>query len=109
MTTEISAALQARLDTLLARHQAVERHLRNADGRLDADDPDRAAFSQNDEVLERLDDQALAEIDALRSALDRVAAGTYGVCVACGADIAPGRLQALPHIATCTTCASLGA
>jgi DnaK suppressor protein len=44
----------------------------------------------------------LAEIDA---ALERVAGGTYGVCVRCGSAIGPARLEARPAAPTCVTCA----
>ena len=47
----------------------------------------------------------LAEIDA---ALERVGAGTYGVCERCGAAIGEARLDALPAARTCITCASGG-
>jgi RNA polymerase-binding transcription factor DksA len=46
--------------------------------------------------------QRIAEVDA---ALTRVAAGTYGVCTACGEAIAPGRLRARPAAALCIACA----
>lgn len=43
--------------------------------------------------------------DASR-ALHRIADGSYGWCEDCGAAIAIERLEALPHILTCTVCAS---
>ena len=45
----------------------------------------------------------VAEVDA---ALDRVDAGTYGVCEVCGRDIGAPRLEALPAARTCIACAS---
>ena len=44
----------------------------------------------------------VAEVDA---ALDRVEAGTYGVCEVCGRDIGAPRLEALPAARTCIRCA----
>jgi DnaK suppressor protein len=44
---------------------------------------------------------ALRDID---DALDRMAAGTYGVCVACHATIPVERLAALPMTPLCTPC-----
>lgn len=47
--------------------------------------------------------------DALRridQALARLDAGTYGICVLCGEDIAPKRLALDPAIATCLECAA---
>jgi DnaK suppressor protein len=45
--------------------------------------------------------QHLAAIDA---ALERLDAGTYGACTACGQPIAPDRLEALPWTALCIDC-----
>ncbi|MEM8850238.1 MAG: TraR/DksA C4-type zinc finger protein, partial [Pseudomonadota bacterium] len=44
-------------------------------------------------------------IRAIDAALARIAAGTYGICVKCGADISPERLVAVPTAALCRTCA----
>ena len=46
------------------------------------------------------------EMDRIRAALDRLAAGTFGSCTRCGAAIAPGRLEVLPHAETCIDCQS---
>ncbi|MBD3926789.1 TraR/DksA C4-type zinc finger protein [Nocardioides cavernae] len=45
----------------------------------------------------------VAEVDA---ALERVEAGTYGVCEVCGRDIGAPRLEALPAARRCIRCAS---
>ncbi|MGH9291213.1 MAG: TraR/DksA family transcriptional regulator [Acidimicrobiales bacterium] len=44
-----------------------------------------------------------AEIDR---ALSKLAEGTYGSCDACGADIDPDRLEALPWAVLCVACKS---
>ena len=38
-----------------------------------------------------------------------IAAGTYGICVDCGAEIPAGRLQAIPDAERCVSCQSLAA
>lgn len=38
-------------------------------------------------------------------ALERVEDGTYGTCVACGDQIATGRLEIMPETRLCTKCA----
>jgi DnaK suppressor protein len=43
-------------------------------------------------------------LDHVKSALDRVRAGTYGVCSRCGADIPPARLEAMPTATLCIKC-----
>lgn len=43
----------------------------------------------------------------IERALERVEAGTYGVCGRCGKPISVARLEAMPATTTCITCASL--
>ena|SRR5689334_15039912 len=40
----------------------------------------------------------------IEGALARCAGGTYGVCEACGEDITPIRLKAIPWARNCVTC-----
>jgi DnaK suppressor protein len=54
-----------------------------------------------DYTLEATDGRLLAEIDA---ALARIENGTYGICVNCGAQIAPERLEAVPWATLCIEC-----
>jgi DnaK suppressor protein len=54
-----------------------------------------------DYTLEESDGRLLAAID---QALARIEAGTYGVCVNCGAQIAPERLEAMPWATLCIDC-----
>ncbi len=99
-------ALVDKLDTMERRTGAVEANLRGGDGRLELDSQDRASLTENDEVLVALDDAGRDEIVLLRSALDRLDAGTYGTCLRCGGGIAPGRLAALPEAPFCAACAA---
>jgi len=48
-------------------------------------------------------EEALAEVD---NALEKIDAGTYGVCEECGKEIAPARLEAKPEARLCIDCAS---
>ena len=56
---------------------------------------------QRDLALRDRADQQLALVDA---ALDRIEAGTFGVCARCGEAIAPERLEALPWAPRCIEC-----
>jgi DnaK suppressor protein len=38
------------------------------------------------------------------AAVDRIADGSYGICLSCGADIQPRRLEAVPWASYCTQC-----
>lgn len=93
--------LLERLGTLTGRGDAIARHLRGEDGRRDADFGDIANFTAADEVLEGLEEAALAEIRQIRTALQRIEVGTYGTCVVGGEEIPAGRLRALPATPFC--------
>jgi DnaK suppressor protein len=54
-----------------------------------------------DYTLEEHDGRLLQAID---EALARVDGGTYGVCVNCGAQIPPERLEAMPWATLCIEC-----
>jgi DnaK suppressor protein len=46
----------------------------------------------------------LGRIDEIDAALDRIAAGTYGTCVHCGAAIPTERLEFRPYAVSCVAC-----
>jgi RNA polymerase-binding transcription factor DksA len=74
----------------------------NAD---DEHDPEghTIAFERSQlDTLIRQGETRLAEVDA---ALARLAGGSYGTCVVCGAPIPAERLEARPSAATCVGCA----
>ncbi len=94
--------LRARLRELDKRLTRVEDQL---DEPVDPDSEERATEREGDEVLESLGSAGLAEIRMIQAALDRIADGTYGVCVACGENISEERLDAVPHAPRCRNCA----
>jgi RNA polymerase-binding transcription factor DksA len=60
-------------------------------------------FAQQRDIALR--DSERAQLRQVEDALERLDASTYGTCRVCGRPIAPGRLEALPWIATCIDCA----
>lgn len=60
------------------------------------------------QLLDRLDGRAKAEIEAIDQALVRIETGQYGRCEICGKDIPQSRLEALPAVVTCVSCAQAG-
>ncbi len=109
--TDSARRLRARaqeLDVLLDRLARDEQSVRadRADATADDEhDPEGVTLSsewQRIEALRRATQAERAEIDA---ALERVAAGTYGVCVSCGLPIPVGRLAARPMATMCVACA----
>ena len=94
--------LRGRLKELTGRLVVVDHAL---DERPSPDAEERAVEREDDEVLEGLGQVGLAEIATIRSALDRIADGSYGVCVACGNPISEARLKAIPQTPRCRNCA----
>ena len=94
---------------LLARRAELVATLDRIEDALDDEPPkdweDRASERQGDEVLEALGATELAELRQIDAALARVAEGTYGTCMRCGATIAEARLAVLPATPLCRTCA----
>lgn len=98
---EARAKLERKLATLTARVAKIQGHLQEPG---DRDWQERATAIQNDEVLERLDEAELREIDDIRTALGRIDAGSYGDCASCGKPIGEARLEALPYTSRCIAC-----
>ena len=99
-----------RKEQLLARKQELQEKLQEIENLLDqpapADDEERALEREDDEVLERLGQSGLHEIQMIDAALGRVEEGTYGECAKCGEDIAEERLDLLPYTPLCRHCAA---
>ncbi|WP_144575292.1 TraR/DksA C4-type zinc finger protein [Agrobacterium sp. DE0009] len=70
------------------------------------DDDDRATERSNDEVLDEMGQAGQDELRAIDAALDRIANGTFGICVKCGREISPERLKAVPYTPFCRGCAA---
>ncbi len=107
-----AAVLRARaadLDALLARLAADDDAVRadRADQTADDEhDPEGSTLSGEWQRIEALRRSAASERAEVDAALDRVAAGTYGVCVVCGRAIPAARLEARPFATTCVGCAA---
>lgn len=95
-------------DILIARQAELRNRLVRIETDLDQprnpDDDDRAVERNNDEVLEGLGDAGQRELEAIAAALDRISAGSFGICAKCGAPIAEARLKSVPHAALCSDC-----
>ena len=105
MTTHenIAKAHRARLSELTGHLAEIDSELRK---RLSADSEERATDLENQDALEGIKNSEIQEVHQIQGALRRIAEGTYGVCVQCGADIDPKRLEALPIATRCISCAA---
>lgn len=99
----IKHLLERKLDQITDRARRIEMELRDPGSK---DSQERAIESENQEVLERLNEAERAEIQEIRAALARIDAGTYQVCSRCGGEIAAKRLEALPYTGVCVSCSS---
>jgi DnaK suppressor protein len=107
-TTPFKAALQLQRQSLLTqlttlrggevgRAQASTEHFA---GREDT----QAATNTARDLEFALDAHDTTEIAAVDAALQRIAEGSYGDCLACGAPIAEARLKAAPEASRCIAC-----
>jgi RNA polymerase-binding protein DksA len=113
--TMMAENVQAVLQSLLAEMQHVKEeiaeHARLAQERSTAgndigDDASQISEVSKNLALKRHLEALLAQIE---SAIRRIEQGVYGMCERCGQAIHPERLQALPYVTRCVTCARAGA
>jgi RNA polymerase-binding transcription factor len=65
---------------------------------------DLASEERDRDISMILSDRDRQKLLAIDDALERIKAGTYGMCEACELDIAEDRLKALPFTRLCVTC-----
>lgn len=101
-------------DRLLARRAQLLHRFRYASELADelAEDRsvevvDRANDQWDAHVLSKLGDAETKQLSAVLAALQRLADGSYGTCVACHEPIEDARLTAVPEAAFCAPCARL--
>ncbi|MEU4191839.1 TraR/DksA C4-type zinc finger protein [Kribbella sp. NPDC026611] len=75
----------------------------NAD---DEHDPEGATIAFERSQVAALVQQVQGQLTEVEAALDRLSAGSYGICEVCGQPIPEARLQARPTARTCVECAS---
>jgi|SRR6056297_2509630 len=101
--TDAKTCLIARRRELTGDLARIEHELHDP---IWADWEDAASERQGYEVLKTLGAHDKTEIRAIDAALARIEDGSYGICIRCGSDISPKRLEALPTAAVCRACAS---
>lgn len=108
MTTATPDTAKPRLEAQLAELEAREANItRDLAEPLNADSSEQAVEMEDDQSLEAQALLVTREIASVKRALARIEDGEYGVCVRCGGDINPARLEARPEAALCIGCASV--
>ena len=106
-----SALQRSARATLLERRRQLSETLGRAEHEAnelyethEVDWEDQAANVTTATGLERIGDRERAQLVSVVAALDRLDAGTWGNCVACGQDIPDDRLRAMPEATRCAGC-----
>jgi len=102
-----------KVELKLARH-ILERHLKETSsnrGLTDsirihqvADPVDMTQQAADRDVAVQILDRESVLARRIRSALDRIQDGSYGICLQCEEEIAPKRLKAMPWAELCIAC-----
>ncbi len=100
-TEKIRKRLEARTAKLMQTAREIDAELRETP---DPDFAEHAVEMEDDEVLEGLGQAALTEINQIRTALERLDNGAYGICTSCGNPVGEARLKAVPHAVQCMEC-----
>lgn len=95
--------LKAELEARLNRYHA---HQHREGGPLEKDFEEQASQTQNDEVVDSLENEAREELAQVNHALERITSGEGDECEKCGEPIDPRRLQVLPYTTVCVNCAA---
>ena len=105
------AQLEAARERLLRLRLEVMREVRNAvdtsremgqNGVPDIGDMSANTYSRD--VLLNLSENQRQKIRDIDAALERLAQGEYGICVRCGDEIAPRRMEVRPFSRYCIDC-----
>jgi RNA polymerase-binding transcription factor len=89
------------------RNEAIRVLDRLAEDRVESDAKDIGDFcttTLSKEALFQLTSERRLMVRMIEAALARIQRGTFGICVACGEDINPRRLEALPWTRYCLRC-----
>ena len=100
----LRARLEAKKGELETRLARITENLRRG---YHPDSKERAKELEDSEVVDALGNEARAEIRKISAALRRMDEGEFGLCIACGGEIAEKRLEAHPYAEECIDCARL--
>lgn len=99
---DILKHLQDKKLKLTARVDAIEKDFKK--GRSQ-DFSEQTTECENDQVLDEIHHETKRELQQVNEAIIRIENDNYGRCIKCDEKIAIKRLQALPYIDTCISCA----
>ena len=100
MRASLLAQISAQRGGTVSRADAAAAHFGQPE------DP-RAQVATERELEFALGERETAELAGIAAALERIAAGTYGLCTDCAVTIPSARLQASPEAQRCIPCQEL--
>ena len=103
----IRRQLRHQRDEILAMYEHDVKAGQEASDEGSDDIVDRANNAYSRELLFSLSDGERHTLLRIEEALQRVEAGTYGICSNCGNEIRAGRLKAMPWARYCIDCQEL--
>ena len=102
---QLSEQLIEEQQRLLELIERTKKHLYRREEPYSADFAEQAVEVENNEVVERLDEDAKMDLAHIQKALARIEDGSYGVCTECNNTINEARLKAIPQAELCIDCA----
>jgi len=91
-----------RRDRIMARIRTLDSQLKQLEHKALACDED--GEHQRRSLLTYLSSFHHTEVDQVDSALNRLASGKYGLCLACNGQIEVAWLESFPEAESCSTC-----
>jgi len=104
VTEELTADRLRLIDEVAAADAELSDLLRNSGDGAGDDQADSGSSALEREHELTLVNNTRDLLDQTSHALDRLAAGTFGVCESCGQAIGKARLQAFPRAMLCVSC-----
>jgi DnaK suppressor protein len=110
MATAVKASMTPYRKLLLKKRDELLAVVKNDALATNVQSPDEVEFAVKaleQDVTAMTVELHTGMLKEVERALKRVAKGTYGECEACGEEISPNRLKALPWARYCVTCQEL--
>lgn len=109
MMKQRDAFLNKMRDLLLAKRKELSDLLSrisqgSEEGMQVKDSADEASSTVMGRLQSSLQETEVREINLIEEALARIDKGEYGICIDCGEEISPKRLEYSPYAARCIAC-----
>ena len=93
-------------EEIAARVERTHQHVHQRQEPVSAKFSEQSVEMDNQELVLNPDAEGKDELRQIEAALTRIEKGKYGLCVGCGEEINPDRLEAIPFAAQCIGCAN---